>query len=316
MVSTSGDDGATWTDLSMVIDPPGPVRAYDPCFWMDPTGKLWLFWAQSYVFWDGRAGVWAISTTEADKENPTWSAPRRICDGIMMNKPTALKNGDWLLPVSLWSLDIRKDIPANYVHDHKSKWGANAVVSTDQGATWTQRSQVRMENSAFDEHMFVERKNGDLWMLSRTLYGIGEAVSHDGGVTWSEQGPSGIPHPSARFFITRLISGNLLLVRHAPEKPQRSHLTAFISKDDGATWEGGLLLDIRKHVSYPDGFQTKDGLIYITYDFQRTASMDILMTTFTEADVLAGKYTSPQARERVLINRGPKSTSNVDETKN
>ena len=28
---TSGDDGKTWSGPKLVIDPPGPVRAYDPC---------------------------------------------------------------------------------------------------------------------------------------------------------------------------------------------------------------------------------------------------------------------------------------------
>jgi hypothetical protein len=27
-----------------VIDPSGPVRAYDPCLWHDPRGRLCLFW--------------------------------------------------------------------------------------------------------------------------------------------------------------------------------------------------------------------------------------------------------------------------------
>ena len=306
MLTTSDDDGATWTDLSMVIDPAGPVRAYDPCLWHDPTGKLWLFWAQSYEWWDGRSGVWAITTTESGKAEPTWSAPRRICDGILMNKPTVLKSGDWLMPASIWSAMPRKEIDPAYTHDPTPNWGAKVMVSMDQGVTWTKRGQARLENPAFDEHMFVERINGDIWMLVRTRYGIGQAISHDGGVTWPEQSPSGIPHTSARFFIRRLNSGNLLLVRHAPPGKQgRSHLSAFISKDDGATWVGGLVLDARAGVSYPDGLQTKDGLIYIIYDYDRTKTKHILMTTFTEADVLAGEYASPHARQRVLVNHAP-----------
>ncbi len=35
----------------------------------------------------------------------------------------------------------------------------------------------------------------------------------------------------------------------------RSHLTAWLSEDDGKTWRGGLMLDERATVSYPDGFQ-------------------------------------------------------------
>src|SRR4051794_3723316 len=48
MLVTSGDDGRTWSSLKLVLDPDrdGPVRAFDPCLWHDPSGKLWLFWAQ------------------------------------------------------------------------------------------------------------------------------------------------------------------------------------------------------------------------------------------------------------------------------
>ena len=65
---------------------------------------------------------------------------------------------------------------------------------------------------------------------------------------------------------------------------------AFISKDDGVTWSRGLLLDQRNRVSYPDGQQTADGTIYITYDRNRTGDQEILMTHFTEDDILYASY--------------------------
>ncbi|NLN31091.1 MAG: exo-alpha-sialidase, partial [Bacteroidales bacterium] len=141
-----------------------------------------------------------------------------------------------------------------------------------------------------DEHMIVEKKNGSLWMLVRTRYGIGESISNDWGNSWTPLIPSRIQHPPARFFITRLNSGNLLLVKHGPVdmKTGRSHLMAFISEDDGFSWSGGLLIDERSGVSYPDGQQTADGKIWITYDYSRTKDQNILMTTFTEDDILSG----------------------------
>jgi hypothetical protein len=67
--------------------------------------------------------------------------------------------------------------------------------------------------SQFDEHMFVELKDGRLWMLARTNYGIAESFSADQGRTWSEPQASKIGHTSARFHLRRLASGRLLLVR-------------------------------------------------------------------------------------------------------
>ena len=299
---TSGDDGKTWSGPKLVIDPPGPVRAYDPAIWHDPSGRMWVFWAQSYRWWDGRSGVWAITTDGSDQENPKWTEPRRLCNGIMMNKPTVLSNGDWLLPVAIWKQPAKESIKHRF--DLPEERGGNIFISKDQGKTFQLLGQTDVPERTFDEHMIVERKDNSLWTLVRTRYGIGESISTDGGKTWSEGKASDIPHVNARFFIRRLKSGNLLMVRHNPaDKKSRRDLTAFLSQDDGKTWQGGLLLDERSGVSYPDGVQSDDGTIYIIYDFARTRDKKILMATFTEEDVLAGKPVSDKARLRVLVNQ-------------
>jgi predicted neuraminidase len=304
MLATSGDDGETWSGAQLAIDPPGEVRAFDPCLWLDPDQRLWLFWAQAYHGWDGRGGVWAITTDEPDAPEPAWSAPRRICNGVMMNKPVVLSTGEWLLPAAVWSVPPNVQEP-EYRHDLGPESGSNAVCSTDRGATWTLRGGADVPQRRCDEHHIVERRDGSLWLLARTTYGIGESVSQDRGRTWSEGRPSAIAHvPAARFFIRRLASGNLLLVKHnPPDGKTRSHLTAYLSDDDGATWHGGLMLDERRGVSYPDGVQAPDGTIYIIYDYSRTGAKQILMATFTEADVAQGEPVSDRARLRVLVNQ-------------
>jgi len=293
VLSTSGDRGRTWEEV-LVVDPDqeGPLRTFDPELWMAPDGKLRLAWAQTIGHVGTTAGVWFLEIDDHETAEPSWGEPRRITDGIMMCKPTVLSTGEWVLPASTWRLT-----------DNSAKM----VVSEDQGKTWKIRGagHVPKKDRAFDEHMFVERKDGSLWLLARTRYGIGESVSTDRGVTWPELTPSSIAHPSARFFISRLNSGNLLLVKHGPiDKPTgRSHLTAYVSNDDGATWTGGLLLDERVGVSYPDGQQTPDGLIHIIYDFSRTGERNILFATFREEDVAAGKPVSDSVELRQLISK-------------
>jgi hypothetical protein len=117
--------------------------------------------------------------------------------------------------------------------------------------------------------------------------------------------PSGILHTPSRFFVRRLTSGNLLLVKHGPldTRTSRSHLTAYLSNDDGKTWSGGLMLDERLGVSYPDGQQTPDGLIRIIYDYGRVTDRNILMAAFREEDVAAGKDVSHAVRLRQLVSK-------------
>ncbi len=278
VVSTSGDDGKTWEEV-MVIDPDaeGPVRAFDPEIWIAPNGELWVFWAQA-VEHDGTiAGVWTMKASSPDKKEPDWSEPVRLTDGVMMCKPIVLSGGEWVLPASTWRLT-----------DNSAKM----IVSVDGGQSWQERGAVNVPQKvrSFDEQMIVEKNNGDLWMLVRTNYGLGESFSYDKGYTWTPLVPSKIQHPSARFFVERLNSGNLLLVKHGPidMKTGRSHLMAFVSKDDGCTWSNGLLLDERPGISYPDGQQVANGDIYIIYDFNRTKDQNIIVTHFSEDDILIG----------------------------
>ena len=295
MLATSDDDGATWSDVQLVIDPDGdgPVRAFDPCLWLDPDNRLWLFWAQQVAAeTPPPAQVWAISTSDPDNARPPWSPPRHIHPGIMMNKPIVRSDGAWLLPVSLWFRDR----------------SAMVVASFDRGGSFERLGAATIpehEDRIFDEHMLVERRDGSLWMLVRTRYGIGTSTSADGGKTWSDVRRGDMEHPSSRFFIRRLRSGDLLLVKHGPryERTSRCRLTATLSSDDGDTWTGGLLLDERERISYPDGVQNPDGSIHVIYDFDRYGQKDILMATFTEADVQAGHGVSDVFRMRHLVNR-------------
>jgi hypothetical protein len=295
MLVTSADDGATWSSLKLVIDPDGDgvCRAFDPCLWHDPQGRLWLFWAQRGVHGPHTtAHTWAIVTDDATVESPKWSAPRLVHQGIMMNKPTATSAGTWLLPLATWF----------------EEGSCLVVASEDRGASFRTIGRVnvpRREDRNCDEPMIVERKDGSLWLLVRTRYGIGGATSRDGGATWTPAAETGIPHTVSRFFIRRLASGRLLLVRHDGPGPKmgRSHLTAFLSDDDGATWKGGLLLDERPGVSYPDGVQAADGTIRIIYDFNRTTDKQIFMARFTEEDVLKGGLVSSAAKLRIQVNQ-------------
>ncbi len=303
VVVTSKDDGRTWSGPKLVIDPPGDVRAYDSTLWHDPQGRLWLFWAQSSHKWDGRSGVWAMHTDRSGDESPQWSAPRRLSDGIMMNKPAARKNGDWLFPVSVWAQKAGEGTRPEHRRDLGPMVGANAFVSRDRGATLVHHGQTRAVDSIFDEHSILERRDGTLWMLLRTRSGIAESTSADGGKTWTPAAPSAIPHVNSRFFIRRLRSGAMLLVRHnPPDRKTRSHLTAYVSDDDGKTWTGGMMIDERVGVSYPDGVEDRQGNIRIIYDFERTKARQILMAVFRESDVRAGQP-SAKARLRVQINQ-------------
>ena len=297
----SDDNGKEWSEPYLAIKHKDPdVRSFDPCLWTDPKGRLWLFFSQSAKLYDGRAGVWAAVCESPDDSDAAFSSPRRIANGIMVNKPTALSTGEWLLPCALWICDKPEE-----EHGLESEMHSNVYVSADDGESFSLRGSAEVPNRHYDEHMIVELANGRLWMLVRTHYGIGQSFSTDKGRTWTPGEKTKLGGPSSRFFIRRLQSGNILLVNHY-DFINRDNLTAMISEDEGRTWKGRLLIDGRDDVSYPDGVEDDDGNIYVVYDHKRGSEREILMTIFTEEDILAGKYVSDNSRRRILVNKGAK----------
>lgn len=299
VVIRSRGDGKTWVSPWLVIEHDHPeVRVFDPNVWLDPAGRLWLFWAQSRGKYDGRAGVWAVMTEQPDAEAPTWSSPRRIANGIMMNKPTVLQDGTWILPCAVWISH-----PAGETHPElENECLSNVYASEDQGRTFRLRGGADVPDRSFDEHMVLEQQDGQLRMLVRTHYGIGQSFSEDSGQTWSTGADSGLGGPCSRFFIGRLRSGRVLLVNHVAFKG-RNNLTALLSEDDGRTWPYQMLLDERDHVSYPDATETDDGRILIVYDRERYAAREILLAAVTEEDIMAGHCVSGQCLLKTVINQ-------------
>jgi hypothetical protein len=304
VVVTSPDDGRTWTEPVLVVEPRHPVRTFDSCLWTAPDGRLLFFYCQADAtnkLHDGRWGVWFTIAKDPGRADTSWTQPIRIGDGIMLNKPTVLRDGTWLLPVAHW-----------YDRAH----GARIVRSIDQGQSFQLIGGAPGRNAEWNggasgggmDHLIIERNDGSLWMPMRIKDGLAETTSNDGGVPWSAPGRSAIEGPGSRFHVRRLKSGRVLLINHLgfsrelPVVKQRSHLTAMLSDDEGKTWPHRMMLDDRIEVSYPDAVEAPDGKLYIIYDRGRTSHREILLAVTSEADILAGKA-SADTRFRMLISK-------------
>ena len=314
ILSTSADDGATWREVLVYDpDPGGPVRAFDPELWTSPDGVLRWTWTErtcppaadpsdKYAggLCDPSRDRLMMAELDADAEPDATAVAasrsvRQIARGVMMCKPTVLSDGTWLLPVAHW-----KESPS-----------ACVVASTDGGKTFVERGGASLPEKVrtFDEHQFVELADGRLRLYVRTAKGphaLWEVESADGGRTWTDPKPSALPHTSSRFFVRRLSSGKLLMVKNGlPGEPGsgRRDMTAYLSGDDGATWPWALPLDTgREKVSYPDGQQLPDGSIAVVYDCDRTGARQILFACFREEDVMGGRFLSADARAMQTVN--------------
>jgi hypothetical protein len=323
----SDDEGKTWLDPFLIVNHPDAfTRITDPSLWCDPLGRLWIFWNQNTR--DGNPekvidrdyGIWAVRVDNPDAPLDAIRAaihaakPVRISDGIRINKPVISAAGEWLQPVS---------------HIQKERKNIHILASADQGATWILRGGVPVRGGI--EPMIVGRNDGALWLLTRIGYrvaygldgGVAQAFSNDTGRTWSEP-QRNLPHPligaSSRLFFGRLNSGALLFITN-DSLFWRRKLTAFLSEDEGKTWPSSLVLDGRDGIgaellpnrspymsgpSYPDCEQAPDGRIFVVWDFGRYHEKEMRLSIFTEADIKAGKFVSPSARDKLVVSRvGP-----------
>ena len=303
-VTMSSDGGETFSEPIVVADMGPDSRTFDSALWIDPMNRLWFIWA---VMPDSKVEFSICEDPDAAK--PVWSEVRTLGYDIMLNKPIVASNGDWLFPVAVWRPDLVAGTECR--PDGKHPTGAHVYRSRDFGKTFENIGTFVAPGRWFDEHMLIEKLNGDIEMYIRTTYGIGKAVSHDGGENWEDAGDSGFGGPNSRFYIGRLSSGRVLLVNHYNYKG-RNNLTAMLSDDDGATFPSKLLIDGRENVSYPDVCEDDTGNIYIIYDRERGAKYDpaldytdsareILMAKITEADINAGKIVTDSSRLRMVV---------------
>ena len=294
VVVYSDDDGRTWSQPFLILDQDGPggIRTDHVTVWTDPNGKLWLMWSEYPLgLTQAHSSQWAVSSADADAAQPEWSAPRKLADQQnLLTTPTVLSDGSWILPTGNWQPKENNSRP---------------LISADNGRSFQLGGELTSEvKNDFDEYMVVERSDGRLISFNRLNGSFLVCESRDRGRTWTKQQPNAIPHPAARFVFMKLQSGNWLLVKHGPldTLTGRVQLMAFLSRDEGHTWEGGLMLDDRS-CSYPFGSQSADGTIYVSYERQRWVQPEILLARFTEADVLAGKPVSNRIALKLLVNK-------------
>ena len=293
-MSYSDDDGLTWRNDYLIIDHPEIVRMHEPILWVAPDGTLWHFWAQSYVYWDGRGGVWGSKCIDPDAEMPHWTAPVRLCDGVMACKPIVRNDGAWLFPVSIWH---------NYVtrfHSFPELEKSNVYISTDEGKSLQYLGSAFHPDTTFDENCICQRRDGSILMLMRLSDGIGYSESFDGGKTWTAAARYCVPSPSARMYLGKFPDGDFLLIHHW-NFDKRDHMSALLSHDEGRSWSEVLLLDERFPVAYPDAFVDETGKVYAVYDRERYGDKEIQLAVFRKEDILAGHCVTEGARIKGVV---------------
>ena len=304
----SDDDGWNWSKPELVIpgNPAENALAIDIQLWLDPLERMWLFITRRLYGGERRLTdedhleVWAAVCDDPDAEKLQWHEPRKITQGFLRTQPTVLSNGDWLLCSYDWS-------SPNYRYSR----------SRDKGETWERCEggkrifpYVGKELSNFDEGMILERKDHSLLFLARTQYPVlARSVCTDlEGQQWTDGELTSLLNASSRFFLRRLNSGRILLIRNN-SAGSRLELCATLSEDEGETWKYSLTLDPGsaddRCVSYPDAVEAPDGRIFIVYDCGRATVKEIRMAQITEADIMQGRLCDRNSYLNRIISKAP-----------
>jgi predicted neuraminidase len=226
---------------------------WNPVLTRSPDGKILLFYKvgpSPSQWW----GMWRVSQDGGE----TWSAPRRLPDGILgpiKNKPLWLADGTLLCGSST-------------EHDG---WRVHIEWTNDLGQTW-QKTPVLNPGDAPEAIQPTILRHGErhLQILCRARRAgrILQAWSEDGGRTWSTLTPTDLPNPNSGIDAVTLRDGRHLLVyNHTPRG--RSPLNVALS-EDGRVWRPVVTLESEPgEYSYPAVIQTTDGHIHITYTWKR-----------------------------------------------
>ncbi len=116
LLATSDDDGSTWSKPRLAVgartEPEQKLSgALVGNLWSDPKGRLWLFFDQQLGDPQKRITNWFIRCDDPDVAEPKWSEPVQFAEGCTLNKPTVLKNGDWLLPFPIGTRKQLESMP-------------------------------------------------------------------------------------------------------------------------------------------------------------------------------------------------------------
>ncbi|HEX2974811.1 MAG TPA: sialidase family protein [Bacteroidales bacterium] len=202
--------------------------------------------------------TWWGEMMTSDDNGFTWSRPSRLPEDIfgpIKDKPVLLNNGILLCPSST----------------ENDGWRLHIEMTADNGLTWERTAPLNGKETGAIQPTILFNRDGSLRLLCRSRNSaILTATSVDNGYTWTALEPLQLPNPNSGIDAVTLKDGRHLLVYNHLLKG-RNILNVAVS-DDGQNWKAAVILENDlpgKEYSYPAVIQSADGMVHITYTWNR-----------------------------------------------
>jgi predicted neuraminidase len=203
--------------------------------------------------------AWWGELIVSNDEGETWEKSSRLPEDIygpIKNKPILLKNGELLCPSST----------------ENEGWRVHMELTSDNGLTWERTPALNKKDTSVIQPTLLILTGNDIEMLCRSKSSrILSSLSRDNGHTWTTFKATILPNPNSGIDAVSLKDGRKLVVYNHLVNG-RNILNVAVS-DDGKEWKAAVLLENDENTdsefSYPAVIQTNDGMVHITYTWNR-----------------------------------------------
>jgi predicted neuraminidase len=256
-IYTARKINGNWSKPVLVADGVENGKKYpcwNPVLFKRDNGDLILY----YKVGPDPRSWWGLYKISSD-QGKTWSDAEKIPDNLLgpiKNKPERLPDGKILYPTSF---------------ETAKTWNIYMEISDQDLKNW---KRIDLDNGSYQtiQPTLLFYPGGSIQLLCRSKNkSVIESWSKDNGLTWSALKPIALPNNNSGIDAVTLSDGLQLIVLN-PVTKGRNILGVAVSKD-GVVWEAVVLLendpDPRAEYSYPAIIQGKDGLVYITYTWNR-----------------------------------------------
>ncbi|MCA9265310.1 MAG: exo-alpha-sialidase [Planctomycetales bacterium] len=304
LVSRSTDLGQTWSEPIVVWNDaqntcgnPAPVVDQQTgVIWLPMTWNLGSDHEREIMAGKSQDARHVYVTHSAD-DGLTWAEPTRISDTVRRAHWRWYATGPGnAIQLTRGDHQGRLVIPANH-SDHSDDathpYRSHVFWSDDHGETW-QLGGIHDDRT--NESAVVELSDGSILQAMRSYHGTNRramAISTDGGATWGKQYlDEALDTPVCQANILRYSwpedathGKQSRILFSSPRGPDRSHLTIWLSYDEGKTWP------VRKEIhaggsAYSNLVALPDQRIGVLYekDGYRTISLATFELAWLEND--------------------------------